>query len=234
MLVAIPAVFVVAVFYAVNRDGNISARDVLITNVTDSAFTVTWVSDEPYEGRIYYQEADKNWPLLFAQLGRDVAYDDRNVSQNDEGDYFLDEDKVRDRYTHHVTLRNLEPATDFEFRVGGLINGKNLSVDKTTTLPVLSDVSTPDPAYGRIGGTNKDDTIVILSASLSEYYGPGLLSTYVNEEGNFSIDVSYYGQENLRASDMLVRIKDETEVYPEVDFEGEFYKPFEPIDVRLL
>ncbi|HNW33097.1 MAG TPA: hypothetical protein PKL44_02555, partial [Candidatus Dojkabacteria bacterium] len=53
---------------------------VRVTNVTDSAFTVSWVTDSPMPGIVYYGEKDTFLPGPLAWLGKKKAVDDRDFS----------------------------------------------------------------------------------------------------------------------------------------------------------
>lgn len=53
---------------------------VRVSNVTDSAFTVSWVTKEPMVGMVYYGEKDNFLPGPLAWLGKKKAFDDRDVS----------------------------------------------------------------------------------------------------------------------------------------------------------
>ena len=125
---------------------------VRVTNVTDSAFTVSWVTDSPMPGIVYFGEKDSFLPGPLAWLGKKKAVDDRDFSDaqsecvskfNEEASKNKDENFTVDAsgfdcndvkvwkygkyYTHHVTVQNLEAEKEYFFRVGdGVISfGKN-------------------------------------------------------------------------------------------------------------
>ena len=116
---------------------------VRVSNVTDSAFTVSWITDKPMEGVVYYGDNSVFLPGPLSWLGKKVAFDDRDISnaQTECVDRFAkevsktkDEDftvditdfdcndvkvkKVGKYYTHHVTVDDLEPNKEYYFRVG--------------------------------------------------------------------------------------------------------------------
>lgn len=125
---------------------------VRVTNVTDSAFTVSWVTDSPMPGIVYYGEKDTFLPGPLAWLGKKKAVDDRDFSDaqsecvrkfNKEASKNRDENFTIDAsgfdcndvkvwkygkyFTHHVTVQNLEAEKEYFFRVGdGVLSyGKN-------------------------------------------------------------------------------------------------------------
>lgn len=116
---------------------------VRVSNVTDSAFTVSWVTDEPMVGVVYYGEKDSFLPGPLSWLGKKKAVDDRDVSDaqtecvskfNKKVSKTRDENFTVDAsgfdchnvkvfkkghyYTHHVTVGNLDADKEYFFRVG--------------------------------------------------------------------------------------------------------------------
>ncbi len=187
-------------------DNNISVRDMAITNVTDTAFSVTWVSDEPYVGGIVFQDND-NWPLLFAQSGKSVIFDDRDVELDSQGVYRQVDSGVKTRYTHHVTLRGLKPETQYFFRVTGRMNGKVGDIKSATTQKLREDLKTPDPGYGKIEGQElpADDGLIVLTAAGKENEGsPKLFSTTLSSNNTYSIDMNPI-LEDIRPEELSLR-----------------------------
>jgi hypothetical protein len=105
------------------------AIEVKVTNVRDTAITVTWVSEDQVLGMIYYGVSPD-------RLDR-VAYDDRG--------------KDVKGFTHHITLRRLSPNTTYYFDVasGDTVYDNSGSHYKVTTassiIPIGSDV-----IYGQV------------------------------------------------------------------------------------
>lgn len=123
---------------------------VRVSNVTDSAFTVSWVTDQPMRGIVYYGEKNNFLPGPLAWLGKKKAVDDRDatdamsecvskfnkkVSKTRDENFSVDASgfdcndvKVRkfgQYYTHHVTVGNLDADKEYFFRVGdGFISYK--------------------------------------------------------------------------------------------------------------
>lgn len=116
---------------------------VRVTNVTDSAFTVSWITDKPMIGVVYYDENNDFLPGPLVSMGKKVAVDDRDMSKaqteciekfTERASKTKDENFVVDvsgfncedvkitkygkYYTHHVTVENLEPDKTYYFRIG--------------------------------------------------------------------------------------------------------------------
>jgi hypothetical protein len=126
-------------------------------------------------------------------------------------------------YTHHITVQNLDAEKEYFFRVGdGIVSyGKSyggtfaerempaISEFKSKTLPVITKVETPNPAYGtsynvyyREDGTMGDkknfDSIIFLKTFKDgmEYI---TMSSVTNSDGGWTIDLA-----NVRDSDGTV------------------------------
>jgi len=129
---------------------------VRITNVTDSAATITWVTDNPVRGVVYYKDEGSFLPGPLGFLGSKVAYDDRDFARaqdecvkafNENAKKTKDEDfavdgnnfdcenipveKLGAYYTHSVTIKNLNESSTYFFVVGNGIWSWNVDgVDK--------------------------------------------------------------------------------------------------------
>jgi len=111
--------------------GSIQPANVLITNVTDTTFTVSWTTELPATGAI----------SLTAPQGTQVLFDEQDST--DQGKYL----------THSVTFRAAAPDTDYRITI--LSNGKkNLNGTVPYAVHTASLLTTPsgnlEPAYGTI------------------------------------------------------------------------------------
>ena len=217
-------------------------RKVRITNLTESSATVSWITDSPTKGVVYYKEADSFLPGPLAPFQSKKAYDDRdyygaqldNINSvneknlgNKEADEVIDTDKIEyedfeitklgNYYTHHVTIRGLEPEKKYYFAVSdnwfswnveGVNQERNLTEIPTvvefgfSTLSRLNTVPAPDPAYGKVLGVYRDedglvydnlnqDSIVFSMLSTEDMEEQtSLYSSITNSEGGWVIDKS--------------------------------------------
>lgn len=127
---------------------------VRISNVTDSAFTVSWITDEPMSGVVYYSEKNNFLPGPLSWIGKTRAVDDRDTAEaktecvskfNEEVYKTKDSNfkieaksfdcneiidvKLGQFYTHHVTIENLKDDTEYFFRVGnGYVSFKDSKI----------------------------------------------------------------------------------------------------------
>lgn len=143
-----------------------------ITNVSDTSFSVSWVTTNTASGTINYGENSSSG---------NIARDDRDQVSGQTGQYT----------THHITLRYLKPQTKYYFKI--ISGGKNFSNNGqdylVTTAPTLASAPAPaNPAYGVIqkpDNTPAEGAIVYLVLTNSTP-----LSTLVKSSGNWLINLS--------------------------------------------
>ncbi|HCC68013.1 TPA: hypothetical protein DEP90_02280 [Patescibacteria group bacterium] len=164
-----------------------SPQKVRVTNVTDRAATVSWVTDSLTKGTVFYSKENSFLPAFLPYIFSERGYDDRDytvaqtkylnrVNQNYDDYEYSEEDisvfRLGNYYVHHVTLKNLDPDTQYYFRVSdGFwswdVDTVNQSVQEHeypvvneftfSTFVALDSIPVPDPAYGRIIGVEYDD-----------------------------------------------------------------------------
>src|SRR5690606_30371757 len=130
---------------------------------------------------------------------------------------------------HHVTLRNLEPETQYSFRIAGKVNGKMPPVFTAITTSIEEDLFTPNPAYGKVEGVNNSDTVVILVPRGINQRIESLMSTTVNAQGTYSFDLNYFSVDKINASRLSLAVRDGKTVYEPYQFSKATYKPLETI-----
>ena len=128
----------------------ITPKQVKITNINDSSFSVSWITDAQTEGYVQYG-IEKNVPYL--------AKDDRDQASSATGNFS----------THHVTIKNLQASTNYYFKVvsGGKPFDNNGQLYQLTIAPKRSDtIPANDVAYGTVldqNGSPVEGAIVYLS-----------------------------------------------------------------------
>lgn len=150
---------------------SIEPKEVTITNLTDTSFTITWQTDDLTSGTA----------LVSSQTGKKYsAFDERDITG-----------KISKYLTHSITVRTLQPSTSYEVTL--LSDGKKFPRDakgyQVTTLPTLSSQSVGyDPSYGSIlltGGKPAEGTLVYLTLNDSQ-----TVSTLVRNSGSWIIPLS--------------------------------------------
>lgn len=157
-------------FSGVGASPEETPRQTKITNISDSQFVVSWVTDKAVSGFVQYGEAN---PEL-------VVSDDRDQEKGNVGNYF----------THLVTVKNLKASTVYKFRIG---SGRSLydsdgKLYEITTGPALSTPPPADVSYGRVltaSGDPAEGSIVYLDM-------PGIVpqAALVKSSGSWVIPLS--------------------------------------------
>jgi len=208
-----------AVFIGIRyvSEGQVSIKNVRITNVAGTSATVTWVSEKPIWGSVIYGESNK-WIPVINSIGREKAYDDRDIEEVEYGKYELKEKGKY--YIHHVTIRGLNPESKYYYRISTGLKSVDYEYPALETGKELDAVNTPYPVYGSIDNTGLKSGIIVflrledLEVDMEEgdelpklgLKNSQALSAIVNEEGGWSIDIG-----NIRYEDL-------GDVFNKVDF----------------
>ncbi|MBI2028981.1 fibronectin type III domain-containing protein [Candidatus Gottesmanbacteria bacterium] len=151
---------------------------VQITNITDSSFSIVWLTNEPASGTVAYGTNPNQV--------ESIAFDDRDI------------DSLSKPYTtHQVTLRNLSPKNTYYFTI--LSSDKKFNNgDKpySITTPLKPDTSSDlEPAYGQVVDQQNQPAqgaLVILNLPRSLP-----LSTLVKDSGNWLVPLNIARDINL-------------------------------------
>ncbi len=195
-------------FYVTDNGGGVSS--IKLSNLTSNSVTVTWVTSSPTISKVYLSNTD-SWPVLTERIGKQSFYDDRDTEQNHEGKFVLKDDAPKEYVTHSVTLRDLEPQTQYYFKVGGGVKLFGGEDDSFKTTAVTDSVTVPDPVYGKIAGLNgKEPTDGIVSYHIFVLDGEhevasGVLSTTISKDSTWSGDLGLpYLQFSLLKKDVPI------------------------------
>lgn len=155
-------------------------QQVKITNLADNSFTVSWITGKQVAGFISFGASEK--------LGN-TALDDRDV------------DSPVLRFTHYVTLKDLDPNTVYFYKIGSKAFTQTTASVTNTTPPLAI------PIYGSV---NKKDGGVPEESLIFINIGDGtLLSGFTRSDGKWLITLN-----NARTKDLTnyLDIKDADEV----------------------
>lgn len=159
-------------------------KNVKITNVRDTSFTVSFLTDEATAGFIKYG--------VTASDLKNQASDDRDQLNGNVGQY----------QSHYITLRDLEPNTEYHFTLGtaSIPRTDNNGVPFTVkTAPTAGNQAAAKTAYGTVNkadGSAADGAIVYMVIP-----GGTELSGLVKASGSWAIPLS-----NARASDLTTYV----------------------------
>jgi len=230
-LIVIVLIVLIGIFYLTEKDKNISVRNAAYSNLTDSAFTVTWISDTKYAGDLIYQQGN-NWPMVFAQSNKTHAYDDRDVEINNQGQFVQVAGGLKLRYTHIVTIRNLSPKIEYSVRLAGAINGKDLDLGLIKTNQIVADLKTPDPAYGKITGVDVSDSYIVINDNKAPEDHNRDVSVAISPSSTYSIDLNGTGLTNIKGSDLTAYIYSNNSKISRFNYHQDAYKPLETIALQ--
>lgn len=145
-------------------------KDLKVTNITDTSFTVSWVTDNKTTGYIKYGTS--------ATAITTVITDDRDLITGSVGQY----------RTHHVTVRGLSPSTPYYYKIGTgtteLYDDSGKPYQTRTTTPITSAAKT---LYGEVlsGTTGASGALVYISG---DTISP--LSTITQTGGSFALSLA--------------------------------------------
>lgn len=163
-----------------SADATIIPSNLHISNVSDSQFSVSWLTAKETTGYISYSDQQSSFL---------TAFDDR------------DEDgKPKNYIAHHVTVKNLKENTTYVFKIYSgkvIFDNKGENFRQNTGPKIVSTLSL-NPAYGTIADERDKP---ISGALVYLTLGKGLpLSTLVKEGGTWLIPLN-----NVRTQDLLGR-----------------------------
>lgn len=168
----------------------LTPKQVKITNISENGFTVSWITDEKTNGFIQYGPEGR--------LSLTMA-DDRDQFSGQQGSF----------WTHHITIKNLEPSTKYLFKInseGRVFDNNGQSYQVTTASVSGTNVPSSDVAYGTVlnqEGLPVEGVVVYLSLANTTP-----LSTLTRSSGSWliplnaarSADLSTYASYDREAS----------------------------------
>lgn len=190
-----------------------SEPQVTVSNIGSESFSISWFTDTKVDGSILYGKTEAG--LV------DTTFDDRG--------------KDTPRLTHHVTLKNLQPSTDYYFKIADttrVYRQKTAATIPTTVIP-----PTPERFRGTI--VTEDKLVPAEAIIYFKMSGASLITSVMNSDGTYEVLTtnmrtdalnSYYKVEELKYADFFIR----------TGFEGEAIRKVfaavrrDPIDFTLL
>jgi hypothetical protein len=228
------------------RGVTVTISDTAVTNVRPTSTTIVWTTKESLVGSVLVSE-DGNFPSgMFANYEGMEFFDDRDVSEVEPGVFEIhDKSGLIPGYTHHVTIRGLEPEKTYYF---ALKHEDRIDIPEEntfTTVPVLGQVYTPEPMYGVLmseEGMGIADGLVLIEREGVNGISQ-VLSTYLAPNGSYSLDVAGAydsGFEGLYTSEQTDKFKmrfmvdiDREVVYDEYEAESDKVQPVGILTIKV-
>lgn len=158
---------VMAIRYFTGASGETTPKNVILTNITSNAVSITWTTDSETAGSVTVNSGKgDSTPFV------DIRGTDR-------------------RKTHHVDIVDLDPSKDYSFSIlsndtkYGDEKGKSF---KFRTSPVTSETPVPKPVYGSVEGTDKNDVVVYITLEGDNNTYPA--SSATTATGKWIVDLS--------------------------------------------
>lgn len=168
----------VGLYWVKNKTGTAPAaaglapKQIRLANVTDTGFTVSWVSDQSATGKIKLGTESNSL--------KDQVLDDRDQLSGETGSF----------ETHHVTGKNLKANTKYYFKIeseGRAFDNQGKPFEITTG-PTLGNPPPADPVYGTVlsaGRSPAEGVIVYVNLA-----NAAPLSALVKSGGNWALSLS--------------------------------------------
>lgn len=186
----------------VDAQGSKTPKDIQVTNITNSSFTVTWKTDKPTRGIIQLKEANSSGPL--------VPFADERYAGN-ETSYVM----------HSVPVTDRKPNTTYKLYIleqNDTVHEENAYV--VTTAPT---VELPAPTTNSIGpvygsamfsdNTPASGAIVYLTMGQSQ-----LLSAVVKPSGSYLIPINLIRSQDLQS---FLPVNGKTDLTIEIKYNGD-------------
>lgn len=160
-------------------------KNIQITNLTDTSFTVTYQTDDPVLGSVGYGTNES--------LGN-VGLDDRDQITN----------KAAEHRIHHITIRNLTPGSKYVFEIssGGTVYKNNHALYEVVTAPTLqAPLTTMQPLKGQVtldDGALPVEGVVSVATNTSQ-----TLTALLRPDGSYEIPVAALRTQDLSAWEPL-------------------------------
>lgn len=155
-------------------ESSLTPVNVRITNVADNKFSVSWTTPSSSPAKILYGKVGE---ALSSE-----AHDDRDTLSSEQASYL----------THHVTVKDLQPNTQYAFRIAA--GEKSVQFDNNGTPYTVNTglVLTATPPAETVYGEAQQSSTLPADGSLVYVEIPGAvaLSTLVKSSGSWTVPLS--------------------------------------------
>lgn len=203
---------------------NYKPENVLVSSTGQNTFTVSFFTKQDSKSSIEISKDNS-----FSEST--ILYDVRDIMNGEA----IDSIEQGKRYLHYFIPKNLEPDTKYYFKIQTYLNTTyEEKIFQATTAKVVEEVPVPIPMYGSVldqDGSGKSDILIEAFAELGDGIRSSTITTYTNNEGNYSLDLAnlrsfnlekYWVPDNGVPSKIVVIAKDREERYSYEIFNGEY------------
>lgn len=159
-------------------------KNTKITNISDTSFTVSWITDIKTTGYVKYGTSPTNLTL--------TSTDDRDQLSGSTGTF----------RTHHVTIRGLTARTPYYFKIGSssnLLYDNNGQPYQTDTVSSIS--TNAKTIYGQVLTSTQSGVGGAIVYITGDDLAP--LSTITQSTGSFVLSLSQARSKNLSSAALL-------------------------------
>ena len=162
---------------------DISPQTVVISNISDSSFSVSWTTDTKTYGVVNFYAGNQT---------KQTAFDDR------------EKDSIGKYETHHVTLRGLQPTTTYFFSIRSnstLFENKGNPYQTQTAAPIVDKPPFTPPVSGTVKTSDdQPGQNVLVYARISSTQ---MISTITRSDGRFVLPLAGIRNESLNRNAAL-------------------------------
>ncbi|OGM09840.1 hypothetical protein A2W13_01505 [Candidatus Woesebacteria bacterium RBG_16_36_11] len=174
--------------FKLGAKGETLPKDVRMTNITDSSFSVSWTTDKETGGFVSWGESE----------GRMDSVEEDELEENG--------------FTHFVTIRGLSPTTTYYFKINSGANfyDNNGVPWQVTTGPVLNSITKANTISGTIlTATGEPAANALIYVSVG---GSSPLSTSASKDGSWVVMISSLRTNDLASFFTINQTKDVIEI----------------------
>lgn len=190
--------------YKLLTEIRIHVTDIEVTNITDSSATIVFRTNWSTKAQVWISDKE-DINFATAYFAKSNNYDDRDMEENENGDFILKETGRQKRKLHTVTIRNLEPEKTYYVWTGDSLIPHKAKFESSgqeafTTYSTIDALATPDPAYSTVwdsSGTGLQDVLIFAylyqnGENRQEENKSTYLSTTTNSNGGWALDMNTF------------------------------------------
>jgi hypothetical protein len=174
-----------AVQWFTSANADTRPHNIVLSNITTNSAVISWTTESKQRGSVV---------TILDGSQQSTVTDKRGNSR---------------RNTHYVQIKNLEPGTEYDFKIisgDDTYKGAQNSDFTFTTANIGTETPVPKPIHGELGGNSGEDAVIyVLTKDKSTYP----VAVYPSDNGNWLLDLSLLRKISDRS---LYTVTDSTEL----------------------